>query len=513
MRRKGRDGVHRVNNYDHQPVVHGKTHHTGFRDRGYPLEWWGDKEPAPGEEQTVMPMLEALELSFPATLDLSLDPAFPPIGNQNGTGSCAAWAQIYYALGYLTAKNRGWVDVATNPAHRLNMMFVYNRTSGAADMGSFMLSDANIMMDWGCPTMDVMPLVASDYVTWGNEAAMREALIHRAVGVTISGTVASVVNDIKTILNQGIPVTIAINAASANYNLITSDGGMTAAKYDDSAVNHGQCIVGYDDNKTVGGNETGCFIIVNSWGASEFYSKYYMSYACIQKIKGANVLFPTYATYVPGNPNYLAKVTFGTAMLRNLQLYLQLNDALGNALKKTLLNYTLNFGGGAGTFPNPLILDISVLDISTYVDADIMRLLLVQAGTNPFSGTITGFEVEYFPSYNVNGTGDTIAPNVMGLPLTAFGSVGASFNKGSTINNTTLTAVTDNPSVTLGNTIHISGKLSSGTVYLSGQTITFMVSNGDAIPSVVTDSTGRYTVAYKPSKVGTVTVTANYAGE
>ena len=42
---------------------------------------------------------------YQATADLSSEIYFPAVGDQGGQGSCSAWANAYYAYGYLEAKD------------------------------------------------------------------------------------------------------------------------------------------------------------------------------------------------------------------------------------------------------------------------------------------------------------------------------------------------------------------------------------------------------------------------
>ena len=46
--------------------------------------------------------------SPPATADHSKDPWFPPIGNQDGEGSCVAWAVGYYVKTFQEAREHDW---------------------------------------------------------------------------------------------------------------------------------------------------------------------------------------------------------------------------------------------------------------------------------------------------------------------------------------------------------------------------------------------------------------------
>ena len=64
------------------------------------------------EEQSVMSMNSTL--SLPSSYDLSTSPYFPPIGNQQSIGSCAAWATTYYQFTYEANKLNNIVSTADN---------------------------------------------------------------------------------------------------------------------------------------------------------------------------------------------------------------------------------------------------------------------------------------------------------------------------------------------------------------------------------------------------------------
>ncbi|MGD8507122.1 MAG: hypothetical protein PVF15_10750, partial [Candidatus Bathyarchaeota archaeon] len=44
----------------------------------------------------------------PTSIDHTTSPWFPPIGNQDGEGSCTAWALGYYMKTFQEAKEHGW---------------------------------------------------------------------------------------------------------------------------------------------------------------------------------------------------------------------------------------------------------------------------------------------------------------------------------------------------------------------------------------------------------------------
>ena len=125
-------------------------------------------------------------LASPSYYDISTQPYFPAVGNQGSQGSCAAWAMTYYDYGYLEAKDNGWTDASTgNTAHLLSPAWTYNRVDHGVDHGTFMDDIAHVIKDWGVPSLKNMPYVSSDLISWGSEAAFREAPLHRAFPITL----------------------------------------------------------------------------------------------------------------------------------------------------------------------------------------------------------------------------------------------------------------------------------------------------------------------------------------
>lgn len=105
-----------------------------------------------------------------ASYDFSNQIYFPTIGNQGGQGSCAAWAITYYAYGYLEAKDYGWDASSGNSDYLMSPAWTYNKVA-ISNYGSWMTTNSQIMVDWGCATMTAMPYDDTDYYSWGDESA------------------------------------------------------------------------------------------------------------------------------------------------------------------------------------------------------------------------------------------------------------------------------------------------------------------------------------------------------
>ncbi|MCU0860710.1 MAG: pre-peptidase C-terminal domain-containing protein, partial [Methanomassiliicoccales archaeon] len=268
-----------------------------------------DNEPADG-------------LGLPASYDLSAQGYFPKVGNQGSQGSCGAWASIYYAYGYLEAKDNGWSDAkaGTNTSHLMSPAWAYNRVNGGTDRGSWMSENFQVAVDWGVASMKTMPYSASDLLSWGSPAAFREAPLHKASSYQeyyYTGDAA--VSNAKTWLTQDIPVTFALDA-----NYYVFDNGayiVTSAEYNSDSLNHAQTLVGYDDSITEDG-EVGAFRVVNSWGSSWGDSGYYwLTYAAFKEISNRAGVWMTTVVDAPDYvPSLLATWYFNTAPLRSCSL-------------------------------------------------------------------------------------------------------------------------------------------------------------------------------------------------
>ncbi|MFP4196024.1 MAG: Ig-like domain-containing protein [Methanomassiliicoccales archaeon] len=204
----------------------------------------------------------------PSEVDLSQEPYFPPVGDQGGQGSCAAWAMTYYAYGYMEARDQGWTDASSgDPQQLISPAWTYNMVNGGEDKGSSMYRNGQVIEDWGAPPLASMPYDDGDHSSWGDQGAFREAPLHRAKEVKTIDYSSSALDTVKDLVSSNTPVTFAIDASQ--YSPGFSDGNyiISSEEYDSNTINHAQTIVGYDDSVSDDG-ETGAFKVVNSWGTN-----------------------------------------------------------------------------------------------------------------------------------------------------------------------------------------------------------------------------------------------------
>jgi len=261
---------------------------------------------------------------LPAAYDLSAQSYFPKVGNQRSQGSCGSWASIYYAYGYLEAKDNGWTDAkaGTNASHLMSPAWAYNMVNGGTDSGSWMTENFQIAVDWGIASLATHPYNEYDDVGWGGPAAFREAPLHKASTYQehyYAGDEA--VSQTKAWIAADNPVTFTIDAYE--YDFDNGNCIVTSVEYDSSKLNHAQTVVGYNDTITEDG-EVGAFRVVNSWGTGFGQAGYYwITYAAFKEISNRAGLYLTTVVDVPDYaPSLLATWHFNTAPKRSADLTL-----------------------------------------------------------------------------------------------------------------------------------------------------------------------------------------------
>jgi len=106
--------------------------------------------------------------TLPDSVDNSLLPSFPPIGDQTYEGvhfaSCVSFAVIYYQLTHTTGMARGWD--ASNESNRFSPKWTYNFLNGGEYTGFTSFMDTyDIAEDHGAATWADFPY-DSDYRGW-----------------------------------------------------------------------------------------------------------------------------------------------------------------------------------------------------------------------------------------------------------------------------------------------------------------------------------------------------------
>ena len=360
--------------------------------------------------------------NLPSSVDLSASPYFPAVGDQKTEGSCSAWAAIYYAYGYMEAKQNGWTQASKSVASQLlSPAYTFNRVTAVSyvnstkkytDSGSGIGTNVYVTYTLGVATMSELPYVSGDYFNWGNESVQRSALYHEAASTTY--ILSDYVNTAKLALSNDAPVAFAINA-----NLFTSafadDKGSTfdisSSEYNSTSVNHAQCIVGYDDSYIEDG-DVGAFKVVNSWGTSFGNNGYYwITYAAFEKMCAVSKpLFIVDKT--THNPTLVADLEFTTAPSRDGQIQIVLMDNSTNKITTTVYPtmrnqfYNWNFTTNPYRYPTTFIMDISAMTkLGSGAYNKIGYVLNQYLATQPItdSGSLKKMTIEKYITYNLNG--------------------------------------------------------------------------------------------------------------
>ena len=222
-----------------------------------------------------------------------------------------------------------------------------------------MYSNGRILLDWGVSSLATMPYNPSDCTSWGNEAAWREAPLHRAYSShTISYSGDSTVDTVKNLVSSGTPVNFAIDASQ--YSSGFSDGNfiISSSEYSSSSINHAQTVVGYDDSVTDDG-DVGAFKVVNSWGSSWADGGYYwLTYDAFKEI--GNLLCLIYLVDIQNHsPSIIATWQFNQGPTRDLEFEVGIGSQSSPA-GKISPHYIKNSASCSWTFPVFMCLDLTL---------------------------------------------------------------------------------------------------------------------------------------------------------
>ena len=352
--------------------------------------------------------------ALPSTFDYSTSIYFPVVGDQGVQGSCAAWASTYYAYGFLEAKDQGWSGASLGyDSELMSPAWTYNKVNYEGDHGSSRYGNMMVINTWGAATMYTMPYSDSDYLSWGSQDSFREAPLHRAAQVyTISYTGSATVNMVKSLVYSQTPVTFSINASQFTNGFSDGDYIISASEYSQSATNHAQTIVGFDDS--VGDNgDVGAFKVVNSWGASWGSNGYYwLTYNAFMKI--GSLLNLAYVTdKISYQPSLLAVWHFNFIPSRDAPLTLSAVDTGTGSHLMDLIPYYL--GTVNRIFPSFMCYDIS--DLSGYLNSA-NRKVEITVDNSADSGSLGSFKVEKYDGWYQPGRASEISIQSPDVPAT-----------------------------------------------------------------------------------------------
>jgi len=356
---------------------------------------------------------------YKATADISTEIYFPVVGDQGRQGSCTSWANVYYAFGYLEAKDYGWDASSGNPNYLLSPSWSYNKIA-AYDYGSIPSETAELIKQWGVATLSTMPYNDMDVNSWGNEAAWREAPYHRPLDYSLITYVGnSTIDVIKSILDSGTPVTIGIDANQFSNGLNDTDYILSSDEYNVVGLNHAQCFVGYDDSISEG-SDIGAFRVVNSWGAGWMDDGYYwLTYDAFHEfgaVGGQQIIFLT--DRIDYNPNIIATWKFSSTPTRMSDIV-----TLGVGPHDAPLDYiTPHYDADVNNlFPEFMTFDMT--DFYTYYNINNDIFFYLEIGPADTNGTISSFKLERY----LGGILQQISQKSPDVPENTPGYVNATF--------------------------------------------------------------------------------------
>jgi hypothetical protein len=359
-------------------------------------------------------------IKSPSAHDNSASNWFPPIGNQDGEGSCVSWAAGYYTKTFQEAYERNWdLSGATweggyygypSAAYQDKIFspdFIYHQISGGEDNGSYYSDNLNILKDMGAATWQNMPYDPNQITSWPSEAAFREAPIYRSATGYGSGYGWLWINDDSGLEDLKLwlaDTNLAIISIDANqYSYMEPNDLWTLDNYTNNGTNHANTVVGYDDNfgpyLENGETRYGAFKIANSWGESNWENVadgfLYISYETMKSQVEYVFLYENEINY---QPQLLAVFNLEHSLRGENQIRLGMGDP-ANPLITKLMNNDYNNNGGNHPFGS----ENMALDITEFLPhytgtADHFFITVYDTGST-VTGTIREFSIEYYTDY------------------------------------------------------------------------------------------------------------------
>ncbi|MCK5022338.1 MAG: C1 family peptidase, partial [Candidatus Pacebacteria bacterium] len=240
----------------------------------------------------------------PTSVDNSIKPWFPPIGNQGSEGSCVAWAVGYYVKTFQEAKEHAWnLSMAQwegiwpgypNPEYQDRIIspdFLYHLINGGVDEGAYYYDAINLVCSIGVCSWEKMPYDQVDHVGWPSEEAWKEAPLFRGNSSSYLYMSPQTDDDIQNLKNWIASENLAVISIDAyQYENLTSNDVWTLDNYINPNTNHANTIVGYDDAFEYSENgeiHYGAFKIANSWGIGTWENiddgYYWISYEAMKQ--------------------------------------------------------------------------------------------------------------------------------------------------------------------------------------------------------------------------------------
>jgi hypothetical protein len=403
------------NNYTYNRIING--HGTGLRPPTE-SEWTKIAE----EALMVDRILWANSATTaPSNVDYTTSLWFPPIGNQDGEGSCTTWAVVYYIKTFQEAKEHGW-DLSgaiweggyyghPSLAYQDKIFspdFIYHQINDGVDDGSTFEDAMNLVCSIGACTWGKMPYDPIDSVTWPSEEAWIEAPLYRGNDTGIEYINLNTTHGVENLKNWIASGNLAAIAVDANqYSNLTDTDVWTLDNYVNPNTDHANTVVGYDDNfeyVELGETRHGAFKIANSWSVGGWGEHVYdgclwISYEAInQRVKTA--LF--YRDRIAYEPKLVASFKMDHARRDDCDITLGIGDKSAPVLTKRLKIWYYH-GGHLPFCSNNVVVDITEFEnvVPTIIGQHFFLKVFDWEDFNDINGTVLDFSIEYYENYSL----------------------------------------------------------------------------------------------------------------
>lgn len=318
--------------------------------------------------------------STQSVVDNSATQYFPPIGNQDGEGSCVAWAVGYYVKTYQEAKEHSW-DLSgakwiggtygSPTASYQNMIispdFIYHLTNGGSDSGTSFEAAIRLVSAIGASSWVEMPYNPLDSTSWPSEAAWIEAALYRCNSTTgyqyLYANTEEGITNLKNWLSAGNLAVIAVDAEQ--YDNLSSNDLWTLDNYKTIDLNHANTIVGYNDSISYIENGIltyGAFKIANSWGIGGGWENvddgfYWISYEAMKQLSDSSNPCIIFYDLIDYQPELTASFQINHSRRGECNITLGLGTASNQIITKSLKSYII--GGDVAFCSNNIVIDIT----------------------------------------------------------------------------------------------------------------------------------------------------------
>jgi hypothetical protein len=356
--------------------------------------------------------------SSPSKVDHTTAPWFPPIGNQDGEGSCVTWAVGYYVKTFQEAKEHGWNlseaqwigEYYGHPSSAyedriFSPDFIYHQINDGKDDGSHFSDAINLVCSIGACTWEKMPYDPNDSVTWPSEEAWREAPLYRGNSSGYEYMELSTDDDLISLKNWLASDHLAVIGVDADqYSSLTSADLWTLDNYMYPVENHANTIVGYDDELAYteeGNTSHGAFKIANSWGVGGWENVddgcYWISYEAMKQRVNRAMFYRDRIAY---EPKVVASFRIDHSRRDDCEITLGIGNKSAPLLTKEFNDWYIDSG------PLPFCSNDIVFDITEFEEAmstvvgQRFFLKIFELGDFYTNGTIIDFSIEYYENYS-----------------------------------------------------------------------------------------------------------------